>query len=185
VWCPALFIWFYLLCGGRRAVGVERAGQLLRNGRSGRGLDRRALHQVNELAVAQNCNRGRGRRMAAEVAACLLGCFAVLTGEHCYRVVGLGAMLHRKANAGAHLAGGASTDRVHYYHRRSRLRHRSVYIGCGAGFRQACAGKLLAHGNHHNLWIHEHLLETANDGRLYRLYGLASCRASCGRCCSL
>ena len=56
-----------------RAVGIECARQLRRNGRRRRALDRRALHQVHQLAVAQDCNRGRGRRMSLEVAARALG----------------------------------------------------------------------------------------------------------------
>src|ERR1700722_7831338 len=70
------------LGGRRRAVSIERALKLLGNRRSGRGLDRRTLHQVDQLAVAQNGNRRRGRRMSAKVATRLLSRVAVLSCEH-------------------------------------------------------------------------------------------------------
>ncbi len=92
--------------------------------------------------------------MSPEVAASLLGGFAILSREHRYCVVGLCRVLHREANSGTHLAGGATADGVHHHHRRSGLGKRRVDIGRAAGLCYASASQLLTHRNHHNLWIH-------------------------------
>src|ERR1700728_1820272 len=73
---------FCRLCGCWGAVGIERACQFLGNRRRGRSLDGRALHQVDELAVAQDLDCGRRGGMSAEVAAGLLGGVAVLPCEY-------------------------------------------------------------------------------------------------------
>jgi hypothetical protein len=177
------------LCSSFGAVGVEGAGEFLRDGRCGRGLDRGALHEVDELSVTQNSDGGRGGRMAAEVAACLLGSFAVLAREDGDGVIGFGGVLHGETNAGAHLAGGASADRVDNDHRCTGLGYGGIDVGSGAGLGQAGASQLFAHWNYHNLWIHKHLPGTALDDRLARLYGFTPGCASRpnrdARCCSL
>src|SRR3981189_3695392 len=136
------------------AVGVERSRQLLGDRRRGRGFDRRTLHQVYQVPIAQNRNGGRVRRMSAKVAPSLLRGFAVLSCEHRHCVVGLGRVLHRQANSGTHLAGGTTADGGPYHHRRSGLCKRRVDIGRAAGLCYASASQLLTHWNHHNLWIH-------------------------------
>src|SRR5437016_1127937 len=68
----------YELGGRRGAVGIERSREFLGDRRRGRGLDRRALHQVHQLPVAQNCDRRRGWRVSAKVAPSLLRGLAVL-----------------------------------------------------------------------------------------------------------
>src|SRR6266702_1482780 len=139
------------------AVRIERPRKLLGDRRCCRGLNRRPLHQVHQLSIAQNRNRQRGRRMSAEVAACLLGRLAILTGEHRHRVLRCCAMLHRQPNPRTHLARRATANRVHHHHRRSGLGHRGINLCRTAYFLQTGASQLLAHRNHHNLWIHKHL----------------------------
>ena len=46
------------LDGGGRTVGVEGAGEFLGDGGGGGGLDGGALHQVDELAVAEDGDGG-------------------------------------------------------------------------------------------------------------------------------
>ncbi len=46
------------LNGGSSAVGIEGPSELLRDRRSGGGLDGRTLHQVDQLAVAQDGDGG-------------------------------------------------------------------------------------------------------------------------------
>ena len=51
---------------------------------------------------------------------------------------------------------------------------RRVHFGRRAGFLNARAGQLLAHRNHHNLWIHACSfvsLDSSFTRRLYLLYG--------------
>ena len=95
--------------------------------------------------------------MAAEVATRLVSRFAVLAGEDRDGMVGLGGVLHGHADARAHLAGSAATDGVHDEHRCAGLGDRRVDIGSGTGFTYTGAGKLFAHRNHHNFWIHVRL----------------------------
>jgi len=92
--------------------------------------------------------------MTGEVGAGFFGGFAVLAGEDGDGVVRGRSVLHGEANGGAHLAGGASADRVDDKDGCSGLGERGVDFGCGAGFLEACAGELLAHRNQHNLWVH-------------------------------
>ena len=98
------------------AVGVEGAGEFLGDGGGGGVLDGRALHEVDELAVAEDGDGGRGGGMALEVAAGALGGLAILAGEDGDGLVGLGGVLEGETDAGAHLAGGATADGVHDEH---------------------------------------------------------------------
>jgi hypothetical protein len=87
----------------------ELAGDLLGSGL----LDDETLHEVNQLALAQNGDRGRGGRLAFKVAAGTLGSLAILTGEDGDLVIGLlGGVGEGEAHPGAHLACGASADGV-------------------------------------------------------------------------
>ena len=87
--------------------------------------------------------------MTLEVAAGALSGFAVLAGEDGNGLVGLGGVLEREADAGAHLAGGAAADGVHDQHRRSGLGDRRVDFGAGARFEDTGFGQLFAHRNEH------------------------------------
>ncbi len=73
---------------GLGAELVERAdqfaGDLLRRGL----LDHEALHQIDELAVAQDGDGRRGRRIALKIAARALRGFAILPGEDGDLVIG-------------------------------------------------------------------------------------------------
>ena len=111
----------------------------------GGGLDGGALHQVDELAVAQDGDSRRGGRMTAEVTAGALGGVAILTGEDGDGVVGPGGVLQRHAHAGAHLACGAAADGVDDEHRRAGGGDGRVDLGRGAGFVDTGAGELFAH----------------------------------------
>src|SRR5205807_137777 len=97
-WAGLLVFLSHLMYRRRGAVGVESPCQFLGDNRSSRGFDRGALHQVDELAVAQDGDGGRSGRVAGEVAAGLLGGLAVLAGEDSDGLVGLGAVLHSDAN---------------------------------------------------------------------------------------
>src|SRR6185312_2914147 len=143
-----------LLCRSLRAVRFEGAGKFLRDSRGGRGFDSRALHQVDELTVAEERDGRRRRRIALEVAAGAVGGFAVLAGEDGDRVVGLGGVLQCETHSRAHLAGGAAADRVHYDHCGSGLVDGGVDFFGGAGFGDAGAGKFFAHRDDHHLWVH-------------------------------
>src|SRR6185437_5886703 len=74
----------FWLGGGLGAVGVEGARQLLGDCRGRRGLDGRPLHEVDQLAVAEDGDGWGGGRVSAEVAAGALGGVAVLSGEDGY-----------------------------------------------------------------------------------------------------
>jgi hypothetical protein len=139
---------------GLGAVGVERAGEFLSDGRCGRGFDGRALHEIDELAVAEDGDGGRGGRMTLEVAAGALGGFAVLAGEDGNGLIGRGGVLEGEANAGTHLAGGATTDGVDDEKGGSGLGEGGIDLSGGAGFEDACLGELFTHGDDHQLWIH-------------------------------
>ena len=77
------------LCGGLGAELIEGANQFAGNLLSGGLLDDEALHQVYQLAVAQDRNGGRGGRIAFKVAAGALCGLAILTGKDGDLVIGL------------------------------------------------------------------------------------------------
>ena len=142
------------LCGGFGAVGVEGAGEFLRDGRGGAGLNGRALHEIDELAVAEDGNGRRGGWVAAEVAASLVRGVAVLAGEDGDGVVRLGGVLHSHTDAGTHFAGSATADGVDDKHRRAGLGDGCIHVRCGASLIDAGARELFAHRDDHNLWVH-------------------------------
>jgi len=75
----------------RRGLGaefVEGADQFAGDLRGGGLLDDGALHEVNQLAVAQDGDRRGSGRVAFEVAAGAISGFAVLSGEDCDFVIG-------------------------------------------------------------------------------------------------
>ena len=92
------------LCRGLGAEGVEGAhefaGDVLRGGL----LDDGALHEVDQLAVAQDGDGGRAGRMAFKVAAGALRGFAVLAGKDSDLTIGrVGAIGESETDAGAQL----------------------------------------------------------------------------------
>ena len=78
-----------LLSGCFSAEFVEGADQFAGDLLGGGLLDDGALHQVDELAVAQDGDGGGAGRIAFKVAAGALSGFAVLAGEDGDLVVGL------------------------------------------------------------------------------------------------
>jgi hypothetical protein len=146
--------WLVLLGGGGGAVGVEGAGEFLGNGGGVGGLDGGALHEVDELAVAQDGDGGRAGWVPGEVGAGALGGVAVLAGEDGDGLGGQRAVLQRHAHGGAHLAGGATADGVDHQHGGAGLGEGGVDFGGGSGFLDAGAGELFAHRDEHNLWVH-------------------------------
>src|ERR1700743_1885005 len=79
-----------------RAELIEGARKFLCNGLSRVALDDETLHQIHELAVAQNSNRGRSRRIAFKVRAGALGRFTILTSENGDRLIGKSGVLQCK-----------------------------------------------------------------------------------------
>ncbi len=140
----------YRLC----AVGIEGAGEFLSDGGGGGVLDRRALEEIDKLAIAKDGDGGGGWRVALEVAAGAVSGLAILAGEDGDGLVGLGVVLEGKADAGAHLAGCATADGVHDEHGGSGGGKCSVYVGTGAGLEDTGFGQLFAHRNEHQLWVH-------------------------------
>src|SRR5664279_6475586 len=69
------------LGGGLGAEFVEGPGEFLSNALGRVHFNRGTLHQVNKIAIAQNGNCRGSRRVAIEVGASALGCFAVLSRE--------------------------------------------------------------------------------------------------------
>src|ERR1700677_4691054 len=69
-------------CGGFGAEFVEGGFEIGGNGRSFAGFDVAARHHVNELTVAEDCNRGRGRGLAGEITAGAFGGLRVLSREY-------------------------------------------------------------------------------------------------------
>ena len=136
-------------------MGVEGAGEFLGDGGRGGALDGGALHEVDELAVAQDGDGGRAGRIAGEVVAGALGGFGILPGEDGDGLAGGGGVLQGHAHGGTHLAGGASADGVDHQQGGSGLGQRGIHLGGGAGFLDAGAGELFAHGDEHDLWVHE------------------------------
>ena len=128
----------------------EFAGDLL-----GRGLlDDVALHEVDELAVAQDGDGGRAGGIAFEVAAGALRGFAILASEDRDLVIGLmGGVGQRQADAGTHLSRGASADGVDYQQGGARLGEGGVDFFGGAGFLDTGAHQFFAHRDHHDFWI--------------------------------
>src|SRR6185437_15945431 len=126
-------------------------GNLLRCGL----LDDVALHEVDELAIAQDGDGRRTGRIVFEVAARAIASFSVLAGKNgdlaIGPVLGIG---QRQTHARAHSARSASTNGVDDDHRCSGLIHGRFNVFGGAGFLNAGAGQFLAHGDHHDFWIH-------------------------------
>ena len=124
-----------MLGSGFRAELVEGADQFAGDLLGGGLLDDETLHEVDQLAVAQESDGGGGGRIAVEVAAGALGGFAVLAGEDGDFVVGkVGGVGERKAHAGAHLARRASADGVDNQQSCARLGQRRVNVFGGTGF---------------------------------------------------
>ncbi len=143
------------LSGRLRAELVEGADQFAGDLLCCRLLDDVALHQVDQLAVAQNRHCRRGRRLAFEVAPRTRRSLGVLTGKDCDLALGLvGRVGQRQAHARSHLAGGATTDGVHYEKRCAGLRESCINVLSSTGFFDPGAHKLLTHGNYHNFWVH-------------------------------
>jgi len=127
------------------------AGDLL----GGRLFDYKALHQVNQLAVAQDCDGGRGGRIALEIGSSALCGFAVLTGENGDLAIGLiWRVGESQPHSRPHLAGGTAADRVDYQESRSGLCKCSVDLFCSACLIDARAHQFLTHRDDHQFWIH-------------------------------
>ncbi len=115
----------------------------------------KALHEIDEFAVAKNRNCGRRGRVAIEVAAGAVGGFAILTGKDCDLVVGLACCVRQgQPNAGAHLAAAQphiefTTNIVVPGRASAESTSSAVFVSSMPG-----AHKLLAHRNYHNLWVH-------------------------------
>ena len=144
-----------LLDSGLGAELVEGADQFAGDLRGGGLLDDVALHQVDQLAVAQDGDGRRGGRVPLEVAAGALGGLAVLACKDGDLVVGqVGGVGNGHAHARAHLAGRASADGVDHQQGGAGCGNRRVHVLGGAGFLDSGAGEFLAHGNDHQFWVH-------------------------------
>jgi hypothetical protein len=120
-------------CGGFGAEFVEGGFEIGGNGRSFAGFDVAARHHVDELTVAEDCNRGRGRGLAGEITAGAFGGLRVLSREYGEGMVGVNGILQRHADSGAHAAGGASADRIYNHQSCSLLGFQSlINVFCGA-----------------------------------------------------
>ena len=125
-------------CSGATILG-ESACQLLADELCRRTLDHEALHQVHQLAVAHDGDRGRGSRLSFEVGAGTFRRLAVLTGEDSNALVRLRCILHSKPHARPHLAGSAATNGIDNDHGRPRLGQGCVHFGRRACFLNARA----------------------------------------------
>src|SRR6185312_9499349 len=142
------------LRGGGGAVGVEGAGEFFGDGGRGGGLNRGALHEVDELAVAQNGDGRRGGRVSGEVATGFFRSVAVLSGEDGDGLGGFGSVLHGHADGGAHLSGGTAANGVDDEHSGAGAGEGGVDVIGRARFLNAGAGEFFAHGDEHDLWVH-------------------------------
>src|ERR1700733_1619879 len=73
-------------------------------------LDVAALQHVNQFAVAQNGNGGRGRRASGKIAASALGGGNILPGKYADQLLRSAGVLQRHTYRGPHAPGGASAN---------------------------------------------------------------------------
>ena len=78
----------------------------------------------------------------------------VLASEDGDRLVGLRRVLQGKPHAGAHLAGGATADRVHHQQGCAWRGYRRVNFGSGPGFFNSYPRQLFTHGDRRHFRIH-------------------------------
>src|SRR5579863_2678669 len=105
------------VCGGwcwrRGAEFVEGVRQIGGDRERVAAFDVAALEHVDEFAVAQKSDRGRRGRVTGEVAAGLLGGFAVLAGENGGENFGARVVCESACDCGARFASCASADGIH------------------------------------------------------------------------
>ena len=143
---------------------IESSFQLGGNGRSFARFDVAALHKVHQLPVAEERNRGRGRRISREVAPRTFGRFFLLARENGVGSVRLGSILQRHPDRGTHAAGSASANRIHHDQRRPGILERLIDRICRLQFFHSQASQFLAHGNAHHFGIHRHAVESSRVG---------------------
>ena len=144
-----------LVDSGLGAEFVEGADQLAGDLLGGGLLDDVALHEIDQLAVAEDGDGWGAGRVALKVAAGAFGGFAVLAGEDGDFVVGrAGGVAKSQTDARAHFAGCTAADGVDYEKGCARLGEGGVYVLSGAGFCDTGADKLFAHRDYHQFWVH-------------------------------
>src|SRR5581483_4728343 len=87
---------------------VEGSGQVSRDVLGVAIFDVATLHEIDELAIAKEADRGRRGGIVFKIAASLLGGVAVLAGKNADRLVGHDGVFEGKAHARPHTAGGAT-----------------------------------------------------------------------------
>src|SRR5215472_18274574 len=100
-------VWLQASYGRIRAEPVEHRLEFRGNIGGFAVLDIAALDHVDELAIAQKCDRGRRRQVSGEIAAGAFGGFPVLTGEYGKHALRTVAVLQGQTDRGTHAPGGA------------------------------------------------------------------------------
>src|SRR5690606_5396194 len=138
-----------------RAVLVERLHQILGDLHGVAALDLMALQHEGDLAVLEERDRGRRRRVADDVLAGARRRLDLLPGEDGRHVLGPGLVLERPGHGGTHAPGRAATHRVDHDHRGAvlRLLHEGVHLLGRAQLLDPEAGQLPAHRRDHEFRI--------------------------------
>jgi hypothetical protein len=74
------------------------------------------LEQKQNLAVAEQTDRGRGGRITFEIAARPFGCLNIRACEDRYHILWPDIILKRKREAGSRTTRSASADRIDHHH---------------------------------------------------------------------
>jgi hypothetical protein len=145
-----------LLHSGNCAILVKCSLQVGGDGCGIASLDLVTVHHVDHLALAQNCDRWRRRRISSEISAGTGRCLRILPCKYSCTLRGLSGVLQCQAYCGTHAAGRASADRIYDHHGGAGfVLHKTVDISGATQFFNSKARQFLAHRDHHYFWIHE------------------------------
>jgi hypothetical protein len=100
----------------RNAVLFESLPEQRGNFRSFSPFDLVPLEQKQNLAVAEQTDRGRGGRITFEIAAGPFGCLNIRACEDRYHILWPNIILKRKREAGSRTTRSASADRIDHHH---------------------------------------------------------------------